>query len=78
MPYVNAVSPTNPTWENTETYNIGLDLSLLNGRLTMTADAYVKTRMMYYFLSPTPVLPVSADSRYRMQEKYVIKVSSLR
>ena len=42
MPYVNAVSPTNPTWENTETYNIGLDLSLLNGRLTMTADAYVK------------------------------------
>lgn len=42
MPYVNAVSPTNLTWENTETYNIGLDLSLLNGRLTMTADAYVK------------------------------------
>lgn len=42
MPYVNAVSPTNLTWENTETYNIGLDLSLLNRRLTMTADAYVK------------------------------------
>ena len=42
LPYVNAVSPTNLTWENTETYNIGLDLSLLNGRLTMTADAYVK------------------------------------
>lgn len=42
MPYVNAVFPTNLTWENTETYNIGLDLSLLNGRLTMTADAYVK------------------------------------
>ncbi len=42
MPYVNAVSPTNLTWENTETHNIGLDLSLLNGRLTMTADAYVK------------------------------------
>ena len=42
MPYVQAVSPANLTWENTETYNIGLDVSLLNGRLTLTADAYVK------------------------------------
>ncbi|WP_294627081.1 TonB-dependent receptor [uncultured Bacteroides sp.] len=42
MPYVSAVSPAHLTWENTETYNIGLDISLLNGRLTFTADAYVK------------------------------------
>ena len=42
MPYVQAISPANLTWENTETYNIGLDVSLLNGRLTLTADAYVK------------------------------------
>lgn len=42
MPFVNAVSPANLTWENTETYNIGLDISVLNGRLTITADAYIK------------------------------------
>jgi len=42
IPFVEAVSPTNLTWENTETYNIGLDISVLNGRLTLTADAYVK------------------------------------
>ncbi len=42
MPYVQAFSPANLTWENTETYNIGLDVSLLNGKLTFTADAYVK------------------------------------
>ena len=42
MPYTNAVSPANLTWENTETYNVGLDISLLKGALTLTADAYVK------------------------------------
>lgn len=42
IPYVQAISPANLTLENTETYNIGLDVSLLNGRLTLTADAYVK------------------------------------
>lgn len=42
LPYVNAVSPADLTWENTETYNVGLDMSLLNGKLTLTADAYVK------------------------------------
>ena len=42
MPYEQAISPAKLPWENTETYNIGLDVSLLNGRLTLTADAYVK------------------------------------
>lgn len=42
MPFISAVSPKNLSWENTETYNIGLDVSILNGRLTLTADAYVK------------------------------------
>lgn len=42
MPYVQAISPANLTWENTETYNIGLDVSLWNGQLTFTADAYIK------------------------------------
>lgn len=42
LPNVTAVSPTNLTWESTETFNAGLDLTLLNGRLSVTADAYVK------------------------------------
>lgn len=42
LPFVSAVSPDNLTWENTETYNIGLDLIMLNGKLSVTADAYIK------------------------------------
>lgn len=42
LPFVYAVSPENLTWENTETYNIGLDLTVLNGKLAFTADAYIK------------------------------------
>lgn len=42
LPFVSAVSPEDLTWENTETYNLGLDLSLLSGRLVFTADAYIK------------------------------------
>lgn len=42
LPFVNAVSPDNLTWENTETYNVGLDVTLLNGKLALTADAYIK------------------------------------
>lgn len=42
LPNVTAVSPNDLTWESTETVNVGLDLSMLNGKLTLTADAYVK------------------------------------
>ena len=42
QPYAEAKSPTNLTWENTGTYNVGLDVTLLNGRLALTADAYIK------------------------------------
>ncbi|MCD8194343.1 MAG: TonB-dependent receptor, partial [Tannerellaceae bacterium] len=36
------VSPQDLTWEETSTYNIGLDMSFLNGRLNFTADAYTQ------------------------------------
>lgn len=42
LPFVSAVSPEDLTWENTETYNFGLDITMLNGRLALTADAYIK------------------------------------
>lgn len=42
IPFVSAVSPYDLTWENTETYNFGLDVTILNGKLALTADAYIK------------------------------------
>ncbi|WP_316750947.1 TonB-dependent receptor [Pedobacter gandavensis] len=36
------VSPGNLTWEETKTSNIGLDGSFFNGKLSLTADYYVK------------------------------------
>lgn len=42
LPFVGAVSPGDLTWENTETYNFGMDVTMLNGRLALTADAYIK------------------------------------
>lgn len=42
LPNVKAISPSDLTWESTETFNVGLDMSLFNGKLSLTADAYVK------------------------------------
>ena len=44
MPYVSAsglVSPT-LTWEKVVTQNIGLDITLFNGKLDISADAYIR------------------------------------
>lgn len=40
--YQNKLASPTKTWETVETSNIGLDLTALNGRLTFTADAYIK------------------------------------
>jgi len=36
------VSPTDLTWETTETSNIGLDATFLGGKLSLTADAFIQ------------------------------------
>lgn len=54
LPFVTAVSPDYLTWENTETYNIGLDVTLLNGRLALTADAYIKNTNDVLIPVPSP------------------------
>ncbi|CAH0999390.1 TonB-dependent receptor P39 [Neolewinella maritima] len=56
---VNGVAPTqlsNPDlgWENTEQVNFGLDLELLEGRFTATADYYVKTTDRLLYEVPLP------------------------
>lgn len=54
QPYAQAKSPINLTWENTETYNVGLDVTLLNGQLALTADAYVKNTNTVLLPIPEP------------------------
>ena len=39
-------------WETTTQYNVGLDLSFFNGRLTVTADAYIKKSKDLLFSFP--------------------------
>lgn len=41
-PYVSVVSPADLKWEKSESYNLGLDVSLWNGALSITADAFIK------------------------------------
>ncbi len=65
LPFVNAVSPQNLTWENTETYNVGLDVTLLNGRLALTADAYIKNTNNV--LLPIPYAASSGISGLRIE-----------
>ena len=39
---INWVSPKNLTWEETKTSNVGLDVSVLNGKFSLTADYFVQ------------------------------------
>ncbi|MCD7937431.1 MAG: TonB-dependent receptor [Tannerellaceae bacterium] len=42
MSGINWVSPENLTWEETSTFNAGVDMSFLNGRINFTADVYTQ------------------------------------
>ncbi|HEY4206422.1 MAG TPA: SusC/RagA family TonB-linked outer membrane protein, partial [Puia sp.] len=44
----------NLTWESTKQYNLGVDLTMLNSRLTFTADAYIKRTSGLLFNVPLP------------------------
>lgn len=44
----------NLKWEATEQKNLGLDLSLLKGRVTLVADAYIKTTHDLLYAKPLP------------------------
>lgn len=60
---VSAISPdfsgglsnNNLTWEHSKQANVGLDLSLLNGRFNLTADAYLKNTSEGIFTINLPV-----------------------
>lgn len=41
--YPSRVDNDSLTWEKTDNYNAGLDISILNNRITITADAYFST-----------------------------------
>ncbi|PWT79120.1 MAG: SusC/RagA family protein [Bacteroidetes bacterium] len=46
------------TWETTTQYNAGVDLGLLNNRITLTADAYYK-KTTNLFISGSGLVPLS-------------------
>ena len=49
-----ALSNKSMGWETTTQYNAGLDLSFLKGRISLTADAYIKLTDDLLFASPLP------------------------
>lgn len=49
-----ALSNKSLGWETTTQYNAGLDLSFLKGRISLTADAYIKLTDDLLFSSPLP------------------------
>lgn len=42
IPESQSQSPSNLTWETTSSYNAGLDLMFLNGKISLSVDAYIK------------------------------------
>jgi TonB-linked SusC/RagA family outer membrane protein len=52
-----AVLPDGLTWETSTTTNVGLDLTMLSGRLNFTGDAYIRktTNMFTFGLTPPAV-----------------------
>jgi TonB-linked SusC/RagA family outer membrane protein len=49
-----AVLPENLTWETSTTTNVGLDLTMLSGRLNFTGDAYVRKTTDMFTTGLTP------------------------
>ena len=45
--------PSSLTWETSETFDVGVDLSLFNNRLALTADYYIRWTKDMYTAGPT-------------------------
>jgi TonB-linked SusC/RagA family outer membrane protein len=51
----NALANPNLKWETTQSRNLGVDLSMLNNRFQLTADAYYNTTFDLLIAQPVPV-----------------------
>jgi TonB-linked SusC/RagA family outer membrane protein len=58
---VPAVLPDNLTWETSTTTNVGLDLTMLSGRLSFTGDAYIRKTTDMFTFALTPPAVFGAD-----------------
>ncbi|CAH0132660.1 TonB-dependent receptor SusC [Pedobacter sp. Bi27] len=56
-----AVLPDGLTWETSTTTNLGLDLTMLSGRLTFTGDAYIRKTTDMFTFGLTPPAVFGAD-----------------
>jgi TonB-dependent starch-binding outer membrane protein SusC len=52
--YQSSIANNDLQWESTQQSNLGLDLTILDGRLTFTADAYVKNTSNLLLYVPLP------------------------
>jgi len=56
------VSPANVTWEKTKTTNIGLDIAVLNNKLSLSADYFIqKTEGMLLNINQAPSFGMSGN-----------------
>ena len=53
---ISAPNSSSLTWETTYQYNLGLDASMLNGRLDFTAEAYILVSMALMLRKRTPLI----------------------
>ncbi|WP_316734960.1 TonB-dependent receptor [Pedobacter aquatilis] len=56
-----AVLPDGLTWETSTTTNVGLDLTMLSGRLSFTGDAYIRKTTDMFTTGLTPPAVFGAD-----------------
>ncbi|WP_421942851.1 SusC/RagA family TonB-linked outer membrane protein [Pedobacter sp.] len=56
-----AVLPDGLTWETSTTTNLGLDLTMLSGRLSFTGDAYIRKTTDMFTFGLTPPAVFGAD-----------------
>lgn len=60
--YVPGLVPSGLTWERSTTYNVGLDLGMLNDRLAFQGDAYIRKTTDMYTVGPTLPAVLGAGS----------------
>lgn len=64
IPFYQWTSPTNLTWEKTRTWDIGLDITMLNGALRFSSDYYIKNTKDILLNIPMPISSGLTGSPY--------------
>lgn len=71
--YVPNLIPSSLTWEKIETYDVGVDISVLRGKLSFTGDYYHRYNKDLYTVGPDKPHVLGADSPYGNYGKTLTK-----